>query len=139
MLEIRPIGIIHSNIKDTKKAPKYFLESDEEGIIEILSEFKDGLFRIEERTHIVVLFHFHKSEGEPQMHQSTRKDSDPKGVFSTCSPKRPNSIGMSVVQLLKVDGNKLYVKGIDMLDGTPVLDIKPYKEFRIKENVSAVF
>jgi tRNA (adenine37-N6)-methyltransferase len=126
-IEFKPIGYVKSDIKDTSDAPRHHSVSDREGIIEIIPELAEGLFRIEERTHLVVLFYFHESKGPVAMHQKPPQSDTNKGVFSTCSPNRPNPIGMDIVELIKVEGSRLYVKNIDMLDGTPVLDIKPYK------------
>ena len=127
-MEFNPIGVVHSHLKDRNQAPRHYSVSEEEGIIEVYPEFIEGLYRIEEREYLIVLFNFHLSKpGKVEMHQTPPTSGTPKGVFSTCSPNRPNPIGLSIVKLLKVDGNKLHVKKIDMLDGTPVLDIKPYK------------
>ena len=127
-MEFKPIGIVRSDIKDTRSAPRHFSISDEEGFIEVFPEFADGLHRIDERELLTIIFHFHKSEpGVFAMHQTPPTSDEPKGVFATCSPFRPNAIGMSIVKLLRVEGNRLFVKHIDMLDGTPVLDIKPFK------------
>ncbi|MCD4785419.1 MAG: tRNA (N6-threonylcarbamoyladenosine(37)-N6)-methyltransferase TrmO [Candidatus Eremiobacteraeota bacterium] len=123
---MKPIGYVKCDIKERHQAPRHCSISDREGVIEILPQYEEGLYRIGERSRIVVIFNFHKSKGSPlQQYPSGGKRR--KGVFSICSPDRPNSIGMSVLELLRVEGNKLYVKNIDMIDGTPVLDIKPYK------------
>jgi tRNA (adenine37-N6)-methyltransferase len=126
-IEFEPVGYVRSDIKDTSSAPRHHSVSDQEGIIEIKPELADGLYRLEERTHLVILFYFHKSNEPLALHQKPPQSDSPKGVFSTCSPNRPNPIGMDVVELVKVEGNKIHIKNIDMLDGTPVLDIKPYK------------
>lgn len=127
-MEFKPIGIVHCNIKDTHSAPRHCSISDEEGFIEVFPEFADGLHRIDEREQLTIIFHFNKSEpGVFKLRQTPPSSDEPKGVFSTCSPFRPNPIGMSIVKLMKVEGNRLFVKHIDMLDGTPVLDIKPFQ------------
>lgn len=127
-MEFKPIGIVHCNIKDTNSAPRHFSISDEEGFIEVFPEFADGLYRIDERELLTIIFHFHKSEpGTLGLRQIPHTSDKPKGVFALCSPFRPNPIGMSIVRLLKVEGNRLFVRHLDMLDGTPVLDIKPFK------------
>ena len=126
-IEFKPIGYVRSPLTDTGKAPRHHTVSDVEGIIEVEPQLAQGLFRIEERSHLAVIFHFHKSTGPVPMHQSPPTGTGEKGVFSTCSPRRPNPIGMDIVELLRVEGNKLHVKNIDMIDGTPVLDIKPFR------------
>lgn len=126
-IEFEPIGYVRSDIKTTKDAPRHFSVSDREGVIEINPRLKEGLYRIEDREHLVILFHFHDSGQEYDLHQFPPTGSGERGVFSTCSPHRPNSIGMSIVKLLKVEGNKLHVRHIDMIDGTPVIDVKPFK------------
>ena len=125
MIKFKPICVVRSEIKEVKDAPFHWTLSDVEGKIEIFEDFKDGLKGIEKLPYLVILFHFHKSRGY-ELLQRTPHDDNTHGVFSICSPHRPNSIGMSVVKLLKVEDNVLYVKNIDMIDGTPVLDIKPY-------------
>jgi tRNA (adenine37-N6)-methyltransferase len=126
-IEFEPIGYVKSDIRTTSDAPRHHSVSDREGIIEIKPDLAEGLYRIGERTHLVVLFYFHESRGPVEMHQKPPQGDGKKGVFSTCSPNRPNPIGMDIVELVKVEGNRLHVRKIDMIDGTPVLDIKPYK------------
>lgn len=126
-IELKPIGIVHCELNDSETAPKYFSVSDVEGVIEVFPEFAEGLYRIEERDYLTVVFYFHEAEDGHKMKQVPHSGGGEKGIFATCSPKRPNHIGVSVVKLLKVEKNKLFVKNLDMLDGTPVLDIKPYK------------
>lgn len=121
-----PIGVMHCGLTDPETAPKFYTESDVQGIIEVHAPFALGLTNLEEYSHIVVLFHFHRSEGCDLM-QKRRGVGELRGVFSLCSPNRPNGIGLSVLRLLRVEGNLLHVENVDMLDGTPILDIKPYK------------
>jgi tRNA-Thr(GGU) m(6)t(6)A37 methyltransferase TsaA len=124
-----PVGIIHSPIKDARDAPRFFTISDIKGTIEIYPEYAEGLKFIEREESIIVLFHFHLSKGY-ELIQRKCTTGELKGVFTLCSPKRPNPIGMSVLRLEKVEGNILYVAILDMVDGTPVLDIKPYRHFK---------
>ncbi len=126
-INLKPIGVVRSELNESTGAPRHYTVSDKEGIIEIFPQFAEGLYRVEERSHIAVIFLFHRSRGFSDFIQHPPTGTGPKGVFSTCSPNRPNPIGMSIVELKKVDGLKLHVKNIDMLDGTPVLDIKPFK------------
>jgi tRNA-Thr(GGU) m(6)t(6)A37 methyltransferase TsaA len=132
-IEFEPIGYVRCSLKDTVSAPKFHTISQAEGVIEIRPDLADGLYRIEERTHLIVLFYFDRAGGSYELQQVPRSGGGKKGVFSICSPHRPNAIGLDVVELLKVDGNRLHVKNIDMLDGTPVLDIKPYKPLEAQQ------
>lgn len=123
---MRPIGYVRSPHKDTKNIPKGFgVTHVAEGTLEILPEFEAGLKDVEGFSHLFVLWVFHRSEnfdlvGTPPI------DKRPHGVFATRSPRRPNPIALTVVELLGREGARLRVKGLDMLDGTPILDIKPY-------------
>lgn len=102
--------------------------SDLEGELEILPPFIEGSRDIAPSQRIVVLFHFHRSPGfaADQLRQITRRSRKVKGVFSICSPKRPNPIGLSVLEVRAVAAGRIAVRGLDMYDGTPILDIKPY-------------
>lgn len=126
-INLEPIGVVRCELNEATGAPRHYSVSDKEGVIEVFPQFTRGLYRIQERTHLVVIFLFHRSKGTVDFIQYPPTGSGPKGVFCTCSPNRPNPIGMSIVELKGVDGNRLYVKNIDMLDGTPVLDIKPFR------------
>jgi tRNA-Thr(GGU) m(6)t(6)A37 methyltransferase TsaA len=128
-----PVGIIHSPIKDAKDAPRFFTISDTKGTIEIYPQYAEGLKYLEREESIVVLFHFHLSIGYELM-QKKCTTGELKGVFTLCSPRRPNPIGMSVLRLEKVEGNILFVANLDMVDETPVLDIKPFRHFREQES-----
>ncbi len=121
-----PIGIMHCALTESETAPKYYTESQVKGTIEIHPPYSRGLTNLEEYTHIVVLFHFHRSKGYDLM-QKRRGAGELRGVFSLNSPNRPNGIGLSILRLLAIEGNLLHVDNVDMLDGTPILDIKPYK------------
>lgn len=121
-----PIGVMHCELTEPEAAPKFYTESHVRGTIEIYSPYSEGLTNLEEYGHIVVLFHFHRSRGY-DLKQKRRGVGELRGVFSLCSPNRPNGIGLSVLKLLEVEGNLLHVGHVDMLDGTPILDIKPYK------------
>lgn len=122
----QPIGILHCGLYESEKAPKFYTESQVGGVIEIHDQYAQGLSGIEDYRYIIVLFHFHKSKGG-SLRQRRRGIGELRGVFSLCSPVRPNPIGMSVLRLERVEGNMLHVNNVDMLDGTPILDIKPYK------------
>jgi tRNA-Thr(GGU) m(6)t(6)A37 methyltransferase TsaA len=121
-----PIGHVRSAFKTTAEIPKGLgAEHSAEGVIEILPEFEDGLLDIEGFSHLFVIWVFHQAEGY-QLVGTPPTDDRPHGVFSTRSPRRPNPIGLTVVELLGRNRATLRVSGIDMLDGTPVLDLKPY-------------
>lgn len=122
----QPIGVMHCELTDSESAPKFYTESQVSGIIEIYEEYAQGLSGIEDYQYIIVLFHFHKSKGYNLM-QRRRGKGELRGVYSLCSPMRPNPIGMSILRLERVEGAMLHVNSIDLLDGTPILDIKPYK------------
>lgn len=124
-MELKPIGVVRSPYKTQSDAPIQSRLSDDEAEIEIYEEYGDGLKDIEGFSHIWVLFHFHKSEGFA-LHVKPYLDDELRGVFACRAPRRPNPIGMSLVELEKREGNILKIRGLDMLDGTPVLDIKPY-------------
>jgi len=94
--------------------------------IEVKEAFADGLFKIENQSELHILWHFHQSQGYEL--QTNTRSGDFRGVFACCSPRRPSAIGLTRVKLLRRDGNRLFVTGLDALNGTPVLDIKPYVE-----------
>ena len=126
MFSPQPIGTARSPYKDTQQIPKGLGAGHEaEGILEILPEFEAGLADIEGFSHLIVLWVFDRVEGFDLV-ATPPSDNRPHGVFATRSPKRPNPIGLTVVELLRREGSHLHVRGIDMLDGTPILDIKPY-------------
>ena len=122
----RPIGFVSSPYQDTAAIPKGLgVTHDAEGVLRILPEFQQGLLDIEGFSHVFVLWAFDRSEGF-DLTGRPPFDERPHGVFATRSPRRPNPIGLTVVQLLRREGADLYVRGVDMLDGTPILDLKPY-------------
>lgn len=124
-MKIRPIGIIHTPFKYKKDTPTQARRSKAVGTIEVYSEYEDGLSDIEGFSHIIVIFRFHKSRGY-RLKLSPFWDNKQRGVFATRAPQRPNQLGLSVLKLLNRRSNILKVEGVDMLDGTPLLDIKPY-------------
>jgi len=126
MFTPRPIGFVRSPYKDTSEVPKGLgAEHTAEGRIEILPEFQPGLMDLEGFSHLFVLWVFDRVEGF-ELLATPPSDNRPHGVFATRSPLRPNPIGLTVVELLARRETELVVRGIDMLDQTPVLDIKPY-------------
>jgi len=122
---ITPIGVIHTPYTALEKIPIQPCYSSGLGEIELFKEYEEGLKDLEGFSHIVILYLFHKSEG----YSLTVKpflDSDKRGLFATRHPNRPNPIGMSVVRLVEIKGRVLQVQDVDVLDGTPLIDIKPY-------------
>ena len=95
--------------------------------------FVEGLSDLDGFSHVILLYHFHKTDGY-KLRVIPFLDTRPRGLFATRAPRRPNPIGLSVVKLLGIEGNELSVEGIDVLDGTPLLDVKPYVgEFDVRE------
>ncbi len=126
MFTPQSIGFIRSPYTDTKAIPKGFgAKHEAEGILEILPQFAAGLKDVEGFSHLFVIWVFDHSEGFELVGKTPIED-QPRGVFATRSPRRPNPIGLTVVELLRREENLLYVRGVDMLEGTPLLDIKPY-------------
>jgi tRNA-Thr(GGU) m(6)t(6)A37 methyltransferase TsaA len=133
-IKYKPIGIIHSPFKEPKGTPiQPAGAKDVNGIVEIFPEYAEGLKDIEGFSHIILLYHFHLSKG-PALIAKPYMDNETHGVFAMRGPSRPNPIGISVVCLVKVEGNVLHIQDVDIVDGTPLLDIKPYvPEFDIRE------
>ncbi len=122
---VRPIGFIHSPYSKTSQVPKGLgTKHKAEGVLEVLPEFAPGLQDIEGFSHLIIVWVFHRSEGY-ELVGRTPADKFPHGVFATHSPRRPNPIGITTVELVRREGTALHLNGVDMLDGTPVLDVKP--------------
>ena len=124
-MKLNPIGIIHSPFKKKAKTPIQPYKSGAVGRVEVYKKYEPGLRDITGFSHILIIYRFHKSKGFRLLVRPFL-DEEFRGLFSTRFPRRPNQIGISVVTLLRRKGNILYVKGIDVLDGTPLIDIKPY-------------
>jgi len=123
---MQPIGTVRSPFQDTKAIPKGLgVKHDAEGVLEIRPELEEGLRDIEGFSHLFVIWQFDRST-DFDLTVAPPSDNRPHGVFATRSPRRPNPIGLTVVELLGREGPRLRVRGVDMLDGTPILDIKPY-------------
>lgn len=125
-LTFRPIGFArtpHAEKSTIPKGPGAMHTA--EGILEIAAELEAGLTDIEGFSHLYVLWQFHRADGYDLM-STPPTDTTPHGVFATRSPRRPNPIALTVVELVRREGRNLHVRGVDMLDGTPILDIKPY-------------
>ena len=125
-ITFHPIGIIHSPFTDLAEMPiQPQGEASSPGTIEIYPDYTAGLKDLDGFSHVVLLYYLHKV-GSMQLRVVPFLDSEPRGVFATRAPVRPNPIGLSVVPLQKIEGNVLYVDRMDALDGTPLLDLKPY-------------
>ena len=126
MFSTQPIGHVRSPYKDTQEIPKGLgAQHEAEGALEILPEFAAGLTDVEGFSHLFVIWEFDRSEGFSLLGKPPSDDRQ-HGVFATRSPRRPNPIGLTVVELLGREGTVLRVRGVDRLDRTPILDIKPY-------------
>ena len=127
MFTSRPIGFISSPYTETSQIPKGIgARHDAEGVLKILPEFEEGLADIEGFSHLYVIWEFDRSTDFSLIATPPSDNGRPHGVFATRSPRRPNPIALTVVELLRPNGRELHVRGVDMLDGTPILDIKPY-------------
>ena len=125
-IEYEPIGVIHSPFQTTEGMPIQPSGAiGVQGTVELFPEFGPGLRDLDGFSHIILIYHLHRSVGYSLL-VIPFLDSVERGVFATRAPKRPNSIGLSVVRLVRVEGDTLHVEDIDILDGTPLLDIKPY-------------
>ena len=125
-ISITPIGIIETPFDDLKGMHIQPSGADKiQGTIIIDKEYEEGLSDLEGFSHIILLYHFHKSKGYNLMVKPFMDDQQ-RGLFATRAPRRPNPIGLSIVQLIKIENNKISIQGIDVLNGTPLIDIKPY-------------
>jgi len=126
-IELKPIGFVRT---DAEELPRHWSVSEVEGTLVIDEGYSEGLRDIEPGQRIVVIFHFHRSPRfSPEfLRQTSGQDGREAGVFSLCSPIRPNPVGMSVLEVLGVRGSNVDVRRLDALDGTPILDIKPHIE-----------
>jgi len=126
MFTSQPIGFVSSPYQSTGEIPKGLgAKHEAEGVLKILPEFEPGLTDIEGFSHLIVIWEFDRSD-RFELLGTPPSDNRPHGVFATRSPRRPNPIGLTTVELLSRQGVDLHVRGVDMLDGTPILDIKPY-------------
>jgi tRNA-Thr(GGU) m(6)t(6)A37 methyltransferase TsaA len=125
-IHYKPIGIIHSPYKSSEECPRQPSQSDNIiGVAEIFLEYEEGLKGIENYSHIVIVSHLHLVNHYDLKIKSEEKELTNRGIFTTRSSIRPNSIGISIVRLIKNEKNKLHFHDVDLIDGTPILDIKP--------------
>ncbi|MHA1410380.1 MAG: tRNA (N6-threonylcarbamoyladenosine(37)-N6)-methyltransferase TrmO [Candidatus Odinarchaeia archaeon] len=126
IISFKPIGILRSSFNDNNRPPIQSRYGDGAyAVIEVFPEFVDGLKDLDGFSHIFLLYFFHRS-GKYSLTVKPYLDREEHGVFATRAPSRPNPIGLSLVELVEVVENKLYVKDVDVYDGSPILDIKPY-------------
>lgn len=136
MFTPRPIGYASTPYTETRQIPKGpGAKHDAEGVLKILPEFEAGLFDIEGFSHLYVIWEFDRSTDYDLIAHPPVDDGRPHGLFATRSPRRPNPIALTTVELLRRVGADLHVRGVDMLDGTPILDIKPYLSSIPEENL----
>lgn len=121
-----PIGQIYSPFVDKAATPIQPYRSKAVGQVELLPEYEAGLRDVEGFSHLILLYHFHQAEPGYDLEVTPFLDDRPKGLFATRYPRRPNALGLSIVRLVRREGRVLHVEGIDVLDGTPLLDLKPY-------------
>ena len=124
-INIKPIGIIYTPYKEVKGIPCQAYKSQKQGRVKVYKQFAEGLDDIEGFSHIILVYYLHKASGY-KLKAKPFLDDIPHGIFAIRGPYRPNHIGISTVKLLKRRGRELIVKGMDMVNGTPLLDIKPY-------------
>jgi len=135
-IEIKPIGIIHTPYRESKDIPiQGIFKTDVEGWAELEEKYIPGLKDLDGFSHAIFIYYFHRS-GEEHLEGKPYLEDQHHGIFAIRSPHRPNHLGLSIVKIKKIVDNKLYFSEVDMLDGTPLLDIKPYsKYFDFRENV----
>jgi tRNA-Thr(GGU) m(6)t(6)A37 methyltransferase TsaA len=123
---LKPIGVIHTPFTEKSETPIQFSRSNALGEIELFPEYAAGLESIDELSHLILIYVFHKALNSTNLISKPFLDDTPHGIFSTRFYQRPNPIGFSIVRLVERDGLRLKIQSVDMLDGTPLLDIKPY-------------
>lgn len=125
-MQIKPVGVINTLFEQKSGVPiQSVFGKEHEGTITIFPEYCDGLKDLSEISHIYLLFHFNQ-HNDYSMVVKPYMDETPRGLFATRAPKRPSGIGLSIVEIIKIENNKIFFKGVDMLNNTPLLDIKPY-------------
>jgi tRNA-Thr(GGU) m(6)t(6)A37 methyltransferase TsaA len=135
-MELKPIGVIHSPYKDLQGMPiQPSGATGVKGTAEVDPEYQAGLKDLDGFSHLILLYEFHLSQGY-KLEVVPFLDNEPRGLFATRAPRRPNPIGLSVVKLDRIEAGILYLQNVDILDGTPLLDIKPYvPDFDQQHNV----
>jgi len=133
-IKYRPIGVIHSPFKEPKGTPiQPAAAKGISGTVEVFPEYAEGLKDVEGFSHIILIYHFHLSSGS-SLTAKPYMDNEKRGIFAIRGPSRPNPIGISIVRLIGIEGNTIHIQDMDIVEGTPLLDIKPYvPEFDIRE------
>ncbi len=133
-IKYKPIGVIHSPFKEAKGTPiQPRAAKDIDGTVEVFPEYAEGLKDVEGFSHIILIYHFHLSK-KSTLKVKPYMDNESHGVFAMRGPSRPNPIGISAVRLLRIEENILHIQDVDIVDGTPLLDVKPYvPEFDTRE------
>lgn len=136
-IELIPIGIIHTPYKDDAPFTD-FEDAEGEFYLELNAEFKDGLHLLDKLNYCYILFHFHKPNREPKMRVFPHRGRGLEvGLWATRSPNRINPIGLTIARIKKIEDNRIYTSGLDILNGTPLLDIKPYiRDFDMKDDAN---
>jgi len=125
-IQLEPIGVIHAPFTEPKGMPiQPAGAAGVAGTVEVLEEYRDGLADLDRFSHIALIYYFHKSEGF-KLRVTPFMDTVERGLFATRAPKRPNPIGLSVVELVRIEDGILHIRNVDIVDGTPLLDIKPF-------------
>lgn len=134
-IKYKPIGIIHSPFKEPKGVPiQPKAAKGIHGVVEVFSQYVEALEDLDEFSHIILVYHFHLSKNPQSLKVKPFMDKNAHGIFSTRASSRPNPIGISVVRLIHIDEKMLHIQDVDIIDGTPLLDIKPYvPEFDIRK------
>lgn len=136
-IELNPIGTIHTPYKNDAPFMDY-QEKEGDFYIDLNEEFKEGLYLLDSLNYCYIIFHIHKQKKPPRMHIFPPRGNGKKvGLFATRSPNRMNPIGLTVAKIKRIEGNRIYTEGLDILNGTPLLDIKPYiRDFDMKEDAN---
>jgi len=136
-IELNPIGTIHTPYKDDAPFMDY-LEKEGDFYIELNEAYKDGLYLLDTLNYCYIIFHIHKQKKPPRLHiLPPRGEGKKVGLFATRSPNRVNPIGLTVAKIKKIEDTRIYTTGLDILDRTPLLDIKPYiRDFDMKEDAN---
>ena len=122
---LKPIGVIRTPFKISEDTPIQSSNSDTKGHVELSEEYLEALKSLDGFSHIILLYWFHSAK-PPKMLMKPYLDTEEHGLFSIRAPSRPNPIGISIVKLIKIKENRLYIEGVDILDETPLIDIKPF-------------
>ncbi|MFP4621201.1 MAG: tRNA (N6-threonylcarbamoyladenosine(37)-N6)-methyltransferase TrmO [Bacteroidales bacterium] len=135
---VKNIGIIRTPYRDKDEAPRQgTFEPESEGRVEVFEDYQPGLKDLEKFSHAILIFYFHRMD-EMKLTGIPPMDTEERGIFAIRGPQRPNHLGLTIVRIKEIKGNQIFVRGVDMLDKTPLLDIKPYiKELDGREDAGS--